>query len=164
MFCLWPCATATATKDFAEARKTGRIDAYWVDVMGTQLMLVNIYGWTAGNQREENADKTDDLICIAMQEIDAWGKPPVIIGGDLNADTDKLPVLQEALDSGEYIDLGGSADMWGAERDQPTVQVSGNTKASRLDYLIASTRLMPSINGFRVDQCDKCPTHQPVQI
>ena len=67
------------TKDLQMARTTGRLDAYWMQIMQTQILVLNVYGYTAGNDKEERAEKTDDILCIAIQEMEAWRSPPTML-------------------------------------------------------------------------------------
>ena len=45
------------TKAFGEARATGRLDGYWVDIAGSPVMIINMYGWTKANGCKESAEQ-----------------------------------------------------------------------------------------------------------
>ena len=49
---------------------------------------MNVYGWSAANEKEEKAEKTDDLLCTALEEMGTWNNPLVLIAGDLNGSID----------------------------------------------------------------------------
>ena len=67
------CKAKTAA--FAELREGGRVDAYWIVVMGARILIIKVYGWTAGDYRDEQAELTDDLMCIVFDEMEAWAPP-----------------------------------------------------------------------------------------
>ena len=78
--------------------------------MSAQVMLVNMYGWTGANTRDDSAEKTDDLCCIVLAEIESWNSPLVIWTGDMNGDLERFPILADAVDRGMLVDLGAVAD------------------------------------------------------
>eukprot|EP00973_Karenia_brevis_P020846 2864220-Karenia_brevis.AAC.1 len=62
------------------------------------LIVVNLYAWTNGHTCSEAALRTNDLVDVVLTELKTHPEGPRIILGDLNADPDDVPILQEQLD------------------------------------------------------------------
>ena len=106
--------------------------------------------------------KTDDLMCIILMEAARYGGVNYMIVGDINADLDRIPMIQQAMGEGEMIDVGAVANIWGRPTDEPTARVSHMTRATRIDYLLIATPMLQKVKDFAVDQRDLFPTHKPI--
>ena len=85
------------------------MEGYWINHDKEKVIVMNIYGWTAADEKEESAEKTDDLLCIVLEELATWEDPFFAIVGDLNGDLKRFPVLQDMIIHGQIVDLGENA-------------------------------------------------------
>ena len=108
------------SKHYEDAEKYGRLIICCFEIKGQTVAVANIYGWTAGNDKEEQAQKTDDLMCVVFQEVESWNIQHYIIAGDINGSTDRFPVLRDKIEEGQIIDIGAVAHLWGRQKDEPT--------------------------------------------
>eukprot|EP00973_Karenia_brevis_P000004 723-Karenia_brevis.AAC.1 len=77
----------------------GRVQMIGVCLPGDIVLnVVNLYAWTNGHICTDAAMRTNDLVEIVLAELKTHPEGPLIILGDLNADPDDIPVLQEQLD------------------------------------------------------------------
>ena len=76
------------SKAYEEAVATGRCMIFNFDLDGTNLVVAILYGWTGGQKGNEAAARTDDLLTIVQQELEAMDPGPKMIMGDINATTD----------------------------------------------------------------------------
>ena len=61
---LRPMPMQPISDDFSDAYKTGRVAGWWVDVAGTNILIIVIYGWTGALKGNEAACRTNDLCGI----------------------------------------------------------------------------------------------------
>ena len=52
--------------------------------------------------------------------METYGSPPTIIAGDLNGDMHRIPILEDAIENGDHVDLGANAHLWGQMQVEPT--------------------------------------------
>ena len=58
------------THAFKEAKATGRLGGYWLNADGSDILFISLYGWTAAGENQQNAERTDDIMCIIFDEVD----------------------------------------------------------------------------------------------
>ena len=97
------------------------------------------------------------------EELEDYGHLPICIMGDFNADVQDLPMVEEMLSRGSWIDVGDVAHVWGGKRAQPTCR-AGRNKATRRDYALANAAMAPMIRAFEVESSDEFATHSPITI
>eukprot|EP00973_Karenia_brevis_P041723 5774588-Karenia_brevis.AAC.1 len=83
------------------------------------LVIANLYCWTNGHTDTSAAERSDDLLHAVFTEFESLPDGPKMLVGDFNADTNDLPALQSRLDTGQYIDLGAQAHVFGQPPSQP---------------------------------------------
>eukprot|EP00973_Karenia_brevis_P062664 8713665-Karenia_brevis.AAC.1 len=66
------------------------------------LIVVNLYCWTNGHLSEKASQRSEDLMKIVVNELSSQPEGPRIILGDLNANPEDIPTLQNLLDLGHY--------------------------------------------------------------
>eukprot|EP00973_Karenia_brevis_P056534 7864090-Karenia_brevis.AAC.1 len=87
------------TSAFKDIMYNGRVQMIGICLPGDIVLnVVNLYAWTNGHTCGEAALRTNDLVEIVLAELKTHPEGPRIILGDLNADPDDVPVLQEQLD------------------------------------------------------------------
>ena len=93
-----------------DAQGNGRVQLLGVclphDVI---LVIANVYGWTGGSRNEGAAGRTSDMLEAILTEFSVLPSGPKIILGDINADLDKSPPLQAAIDRNDLVDLESHA-------------------------------------------------------
>ena len=72
--------------------------AYSVDITGSNITIVCIYGWTGGHQDTEAFARTDDLFAIIRAELALQPLGHKIITGDINGEPKDFPNLLEMLE------------------------------------------------------------------
>ena len=80
-----------------EARKyenIGRLGKYQLACHEWSIEVYNIYAYTNGANKIEQAEKTNDLIEAIKLDMKANGRPPCMILGDLNAEPKHIPALK----------------------------------------------------------------------
>ncbi len=117
---LRPMAMQPISEDFKDACKTGRVAAWWVDIVGINVLFIIIYGWTGAVKGNEAAARTNDLIGVIRNEIFLQPKALVCMTGDVNRDTDAFPNLIEMIEEENWTDIGAHADKWGGVCNEPT--------------------------------------------
>eukprot|EP00973_Karenia_brevis_P031491 4345501-Karenia_brevis.AAC.1 len=86
--------------------KMGRANITAIPIPGTIIMCINVYGWTNGHHSEQASRRTDDMMSTVIYELETQPSCPKMILGDLNADTNDLPALENKLNSGAFVDIG----------------------------------------------------------
>ena len=152
------------TKDYLDAVRTGRLLIVCMDVEGTTLACATVYGWTGGSKGNVEAERTDDLLAIAVDQFSKMKPGPKMIAGDLNATIDALPTLEGMLKEQGWTDVGNHPGICQGKVGQPTCQSSEKAKESRIDYIITNEYLTPSIKRCWVEQAGDFPTHRPLLI
>ena len=99
------------------------------------------------------------MVEAIFAEIDHLGNPPFILVGDLNANTDDIPAIEIALQSGRLMDIGQHAERFGQPAAEPTCFVTPVSDGTRRDYVLASPELFACFTEFRVDRIVEVPVH-----
>ena len=149
------------TSSFADQVHRGRARHYFVcPGQGTRgIHVYNLYDYTGGSKNPANAGKTNQLLRAILLEIEAPPKGPTLIVGDVNADIDSTPVLQNVVEAGLFIDVGAHADVFGQIPNQPTCMARNATKPTRRDFVFSSPDLFPALMQFQVVHADTTPVH-----
>ena len=90
---LRPIPLEPHTDDFRDAMQTGRCMAYNVDITGSNITIVCIYGWTGGHQDTEAVARTDDLFAIIRAELVLQPLGHKMIIGDISGESKDLANL-----------------------------------------------------------------------
>ena len=141
---------------------------------GTYNLLV-LYGWQDADRDAAKAARTNSLVTAAMLEEKDLHKTPTFLTGDLNAKLKNLPALQEAMDTGEWTDIGTlqhlhvdwqhelgisppGAQQWPA----PNCWAHGARQPSRRTYTLANRRALLAITGAAVGPWSLVDVHAPL--
>eukprot|EP00969_Alexandrium_andersonii_P325859 14397958-Alexandrium_andersonii.AAC.1 len=68
-----------------------------------------------------------------MNELASWPQLPTIIAGDFNAEPQSVPSMNLAIQSGQWVDAGANAHIWGCPKDSPTAWAHNAKSPSRID-------------------------------
>eukprot|EP00973_Karenia_brevis_P093592 12418051-Karenia_brevis.AAC.1 len=94
------------TEDFVRISQNGRVQMTGIILPSNVLLIVvNIYGWTNGHISAKSSQRTNDMLQIVFQELQSQPVGPRVILGDLNADPQDIPSLQDQLDQSHFIDI-----------------------------------------------------------
>ena len=154
-------------KDYLDAVQTRRLLIVCMDIDRITLACATIYGWTGGLKGSPEAERTEDLIAIALSQFATMRPGPKMIVGDLNATVDALPTLEGMLREQGWTDVGNHAGLCSGRPAQATCatcQSNETVKESRIDYIIANSYLTPSIKQCCVDQAGAYPSHRPRMV
>ena len=106
---------------------------YEVDLNGTTLAIVVIYGWTGGRKSSAEAARTDDILTIVQMQFETMPAGPKLIAGDLNGSVEAFPTMQAMLSEKGWTDLGMASSLCEGKPGQPTCQTKDTAKESRID-------------------------------
>jgi len=144
----------------------GRIGLYTFEVSKDNFVLCYIiYGYPNSEKDDEAASRTCDILAIAMQDAQEQDPGPILITGDLNGPLDRFPSLENAIQQGEWIDVGANASVNGGV--QPIGTCRSSTPGARLnrrDYVIANDRALNLIESFEVDSNALLPVHAVIKV
>ena len=83
--------------------------------MNTAIYRVSMYGHTASQYGNEQAQLTDEIVEIDIHELEGClDSKPIFVLDDLNGPTNAFPHLLELLDHCHWTDLGGSIRYMGS--------------------------------------------------
>ena len=128
------------------------------------LQVANAYGWTGSIKGSKAADRTNDLLVIASNELDLQEPGPKMLVGDLNGDLEGLPIVQHLLKEKGWVDVGSQEHLCIGGIDEPTCNINSDCKANRRDFILINDILYDAAKGYRVSKEDVYPTHRPIQI
>ena len=152
------------TDDYDDAVKTGRLMIQQWELEESTLQIGNGYGWTGGVKGSKAADRTNDLVVIAVNEFDLQEPGPKMLVGDFNGELEDLPIIQHLLKEKGWVDLGSHAHLCDGQPNEPTCKANADAKANRRDFILVNDILYDAVKGFRVMKDDLLPTHRPVQV
>eukprot|EP00973_Karenia_brevis_P064562 8970211-Karenia_brevis.AAC.1 len=133
------------TLAFQNIQNNGRVQLIGVVLPGdVVLVVVNIYGWTNGHTCTQASQRTDDMFDVIFQELRSLPDGPKIILGDLNADPVDIPILNEQLDKGNFLDIGAHTSLNGGVVSS-TCYPPNHIQPTRRDYIFASANFVPFI-------------------
>ena len=135
-----------------------------IEVDGKLLRIVNFYGVTCGHNSEEAVMQTDHLIGVIRDELEEHPNIPTLIVGDLNAEPEDVPIVQEMLQEEGWTDCAGQAGIWGRTGGQGTCTAPNSKRTTRRDYIFACPVALPMIAGCEVHKTDEFAVHQPLRI
>ena len=147
-----------------KALATGRCAIYNFDLDGTNLVIAIIYGWAGGKKGNEAAARTDDLLTIVQNELNAMDPGPKMIMGDINAGTEALPTILQMMAEEGWTDVGSVSHLCGGTPNRPTCHANANAKESRIDYIFVNEYLLPAIEACSIDTDDTFATHRPLKV
>ena len=152
------------TNRMKELVKGGRVQLIGLSLPGNIMLVVaNLYLGTNGHTDPAAAYRADDLLHVVTQEFAHMPPGPRLLCGDFNCDVEDLPTLGNMLATGDFVDLGSRANLFGQPIDKPTCFPHGGSP-SRRDYVIASSDLLPFISNFEVHDRDRIPVHAPITL
>ena len=145
---------------------TGRIElSQFCLGAGVEFTHFNVYGWDGAHENYVAAGRTDALFAAIRAECEHRRSTPIMISGDVNADTNDIETLQEMLNAEGWTDVGAHGHRWGARKNEPTCWApNSGLSGTRRDYIIVNAMLLPFVMGFGVCPLDEMPTHAMLQV
>ena len=135
------------TPQMASIMNNGRIQYVGIPTStGTQLSVINLYGWSGSHGNPELLERTSDMIEAVIHEVSYIDTSPFMICGDLNCDLEDVASLVHAIDSGFLVNLGTCAHL--GEHRKTCYPYYG--EPSTRDYVLVSPSLLPFIHQFQV--------------
>ena len=108
------------TDDFSKLVEGGRVTLLGLDIgLTTPVLCFVFYDWTGGRHDGVAAKRTNHLMAAISQKAEAHPQYLCCAVGDLNADPQDLPDLNDFLESNVWIDVGAKAEMVGGEHKDP---------------------------------------------
>ena len=89
---------------------------------------------------------------------------PKIIMGDLNGSLDAFPTAMALIKEHGWTDIGNDESKCNGKPGRATCHTNENAKESRIDFILANTRMTPAIVNCYVDENSDYPTHKPLII
>jgi hypothetical protein len=133
--------------------KDGRWTHTVLDAGGTQLHVINVYGWPLGTQdlwRNQNA-LWKEMFC----HVAGLGDVPWVMAGDWNATPDQIWVPALAPRAAGWLpDLGGRQPTCFPVRGEPTEK----------DFFLVSHCLRGAVTGYEFLPVGVLPTHRAVRL
>ena len=114
------------------------------------ILLVVVYGWTNGRHLPAVARRTDKLIQIVSEELDAQPGSLFLVVGDLNAEPTHLPNLAALLQANAWFDVGAHGSLFGGQDSEPTCLGYNAELPTRHDFVFACPNIVPYICLFSV--------------
>ena len=141
--------------------EAGRLLFVLADIGGSApILLCIVYAWTDAHVRAENRQYSCEMFKSICDELAHHSLPAAIVG-DFNADLEDLDPLQSRIDSNQLFDLGALQHL-GDQAGQTTCLAHGARGATRRDFFLANTLLLPWATGFRVIEGEGFDVHSPV--
>ena len=138
----------------------GRLASFYINVEGGNTLLTHIiYLWTGSAHNNKAKSRSNDLIDILMNEIQALPTCPQIIIGDMNCEPADIAALQTRVNNGQWNDLGSKAETWGERANLPTCKAQHTGNSHRRDIALANEHAAQLVNKFQVIWDPRYRTH-----
>ena len=153
-----------AHKNLDKIRGKGRMELYGIQLQNKGVALVySLYGWTTGETNNITAQRTNDLIQIILQDMNAKPRGPKFILGDFNATPDRLHALRDAIEDQTLFDIGADSMKYGTPNCMPTCQANSKSNKTRRDFIFANYLGKDCVTNFQVCQT-QIPTHDILRL
>eukprot|EP00969_Alexandrium_andersonii_P012145 529555-Alexandrium_andersonii.AAC.1 len=107
---------------------------------------------------------TNQLCEAVLQEAAAAPPGPLLVVGDLNANPEDLPILNDALEARRLTNVGHVAELWGGSNDQATCLAPLASVGTVRDYVFANHVALQMVTGFGVDSRSPFLVHSPIAV
>ena len=137
--------------------------------------LLVVYGWADSDRDRAKGQRTNDLVTAAMLEEKDLHKTPTFLTGDFNAKIATLPALRDAVEAGEWIDVGalphlrrrwhtatGEEALEDRQWPAPHCWAHGAKRPARRTYLFANRRALTMLDGAAVGPFGIFDVHAPL--
>ena len=139
------------TSDFQQLLSGGRVALFGLEIgLPVPILLVVVYGWTNGRHIPSIARRTDKLIQIVSEELDAQPGTLFLVAGDLNAEPAHLPNLAALIQTNAWFDVGAHGSIFGGQDSEPTCLGYNAELPTRNDFVFACPGIVPYISLFTV--------------
>ena len=123
-----------------------------------------IYGWAGAMKGSKDAARTDDVLAIKETQFEATEPGPKLIMGDLNGSLESFPTATALIKEQGWTDIGNDEHKCQGKPGRATCHTKEDAKESRIDFILANSRMMPAIVKCYVDESSDYPTHRPLCI
>ncbi|KAJ9444445.1 Retrovirus-related Pol polyprotein from type-1 retrotransposable element R2 [Diplonema papillatum] len=120
------------------------------------LSMMSIYGVVS------DEDATEEILADTLSYAATLGDVPILIAGDFNVEPEESPILNAAVQSGKWVDVGST---WAKQyAQQPAATCMASKKGRRIDAIFANSVAAVAISGVNVLTAESIPTHRPVVV
>ena len=152
------------TEDYRDAERSGRCKIVCFDAGGVTLACAIVYGWTGAKKGNSLAARTDDILAIIELQFEAMDPGPTLIMGDLNSSLEAFPTAMALIKEHGWTDIGNDDSKCNGKPGRATCHTNENANESRIDFILANSRMTPAMVSWYVDENSDYPTHRPLII
>ena len=154
------------TADYRDAERSGRCKIVCIDAGGVTLECAIVYGWTGAKKGNSLAARTDDILAIIEMQFEAMEPGPKLIMGDFNGSLVAFPTAIALLKEHGWTDIGNDEGKCNGKPGRATCHTNANANANetRIDLVLANSRMTPAIVSCYVHENSDYPTHRPLLI
>ena len=119
-----------------------------------------------GQEQKGNslAARTDDILAIIELQLEAMDPGPKLIMGDLSSNLEAFPTAMALIKEHGWTDIGNDESKCNGKPGIATCHTNADADESRIDFILANSRLTPAIVNCYVDENSDFPTHRPLII
>ena len=110
------------------------------------------------------AARTDDIPAIIEAQFEGMEPGPKLIMGDLNGALEAFPTAVALIKEHGWTDIGNDETKCQGKPGKATCKTNKDATESRIDFILANSRLTPAITTCYVDESSDYPTHRPLII
>lgn len=110
------------------------------------------------------AARTDDILAIIELQFEGMEPGPKLIMGDFNGSLDAFPTAVALLKEHGWTDIGNDEGKCNGKPGRATCHTIANSNESRIDFILANSRMTPAIVSCCVDENNDFPTYRPLII
>ncbi len=130
----------------------GRIGLYSFEVCPkVHALFYVIYGWTGADEDKEAAARTDDLLCIAHDDMQCHPAGPKFIVGDINGTLKSFTTFHSEILEHTLFDLGEVGSAYGGIDKDVTCRATASARSTRRDYVLANSEGKDIVDTLIVD-------------
>ena len=97
-------------------------------------------------------------------QFDAMEPEPKLIMGDLNGSLETFTIAMTFIKEHGWADIGNDEHKCQGNPGRATCYTKEEAKESRIDFILANSRMTPAIVKFYVDESSEYLTHRPLCI
>ena len=103
------------------------------------------------------AARTDDILAIIELQFEAMEPGPKMIMGDLNGSLEAFTTAMALIKEHGWTDIGNDESKCNGKPGKATCHANADANESRIDFILANSRLTPAIVNCYVDENSDFP-------
>ena len=116
--------------------------------------------WLDRSQKSNSlAARTDDLLAIIELQFEAMGPGPKLIMDDFNGSLDAFPTAMALIREQGWTEICNDKGKRNGKPGRATCHTNANANESRIDFILANSRMTQAIVNCYVDENSDFPTH-----